>query len=145
MVLLNRALICLSQGSLESKENKPAQASPSKEGALILQCQVISRLCMDSGLKRRTNVSPLSRGHSVSLMSVFLCFSLICLFLLFSSDSSLIYLAQDPIRSQLQLYIMTSAPLQSLLLNSNSSVEHLIDLPSPARRHLWDAVSKAHG
>ena len=118
MVLLNCVLICLSQGSLESKANKSTQASLSKEGSLKEKCWVSGHFMATYEFRADTKsqCSLFSQEHIIPLISGSLCFPLICRVSFFSC------FAHDPVRyTAPTLYHDSSALLQSLLLSSNSS------------------------
>lgn len=79
MLLLSCVLIYLSQ----DKENKPTQASPSQEGAFPKKCQAVSWLRMVSRTEVKNLVSPISQGHTISLLhavSAFLSSAYSCSF-----------------------------------------------------------------
>ena len=118
LVLLNCVLICLSQGSLESKANKFTQASLSKEGSLKGKCWVPGHFMATYEFRAETKSrrSLLSQEHIIPLLWLSLLSSVSPHFISF-----LPCFARDPVRYTLQLCVVTSAFLLSLLLSSNSS------------------------
>lgn len=108
MLLLSCVLIYLSQ----DKENKPTQASPSKEGAFPKKCQAISWLRMVSRTEVKNLISPISQGHTISLIQA------VFAFLSPVYSCSFIHLAHNPVGPQLQLCFMTSALIAKFKLLS---------------------------
>lgn len=147
IVLLTCVLICLSQGSLESKENKPtqvSQASPSKEGALVgMPGHFIAMYRFQD-----CSEEPMFPQHLRAIHS-FLCkfpplfshLSILALLVSFFSYSS----CPGPNKAAAPTLSHDLCLTSVFIAKFNLSRENLIDLPSPWGCHLWDTHSKVHG
>lgn len=145
MVLLNCVLICLSQGSLDSKANKSTQASLSKEGSLKGKCRVSGHFMATYEFRAETKSqrSLLSQEHIIPLLSGSLRFSLICLLSPFCQLLPLFCPWPSEIHAPTlcrDLCLSTVSIAKFKLFCKN-----LVGLPAPWECYPCEAVSKAHG
>ena len=147
IVLLTCVLICLSQGSLESKENKPtqvSQASPSKEGSLVGMSGHFTAICgFQDCSEERMFPQYLRAIHSFlyKFPLLFSHLSILALLVSFFSYSSCPGPNKATAPTLFEDLCLTSVSIAKFKLSPGN----LIGLPSPWRYHLWDALSKAHG